>query len=87
MCAMSDDLWALAPDGQVYVCGACGKTSRNQAGFERRDNPRGGPSVAAHGWDESCMLNAILCFKKAATETEWKAVPSGWSLLAADEAR
>lgn len=41
-----------APDGQIFVCGACGKTSKSIYGDE------------LHGlgsWDESCMLNAVLC--------------------------
>lgn len=38
-----------APKGQVYVCGACGKTSKTKNGF---DTP---------GWDVSCMLHAVLC--------------------------
>jgi len=40
-----------APEGTVFVCGACGKTSRNLYG-ER---------TGLGGWDESCMLNAVLC--------------------------
>ena len=39
-----------APAGQVFVCGACGKTSNDLYGD---------PSS---GWDESCMLNAVLCY-------------------------
>jgi len=38
----------IAPEGMVWVCGACGKTTKDKYGNER-------------GWDESCMLNAILC--------------------------
>jgi len=37
-----------AKAGSVYVCGACGKKSKDLYG-------EGG------GWDESCMLNAVLC--------------------------
>jgi len=40
----------IAPEGQVFVCGACGKTSNDRYGD---------PSS---GWDESCMLNAVLCY-------------------------
>lgn len=39
----------MAPEGKVYVCCACGKTSRGLYG-----------SQSDHGWDESCMLNAVL---------------------------
>ncbi len=48
---------APAPEGQVYVCGACGKTSPTRYGFDDADR-----NVADPGWDESCMLNAVLCF-------------------------
>lgn len=46
----------MAPDGQVYVCGACGKISRTRYGFDDDDK-----NVCQPGWDESCMLHAILC--------------------------
>lgn len=75
------DLWNEAPLGQVYVCGACGKTSRNRAGFVNDGTPRGGPSVASPGWDESCMLNAVLCFERVG-DAPYEAVPEGWSALA-----
>lgn len=48
-----------APEGQVWVCGACGKTSRTRYGFDAT-NVR----VASPGWDESCMLNAVLCYER-----------------------
>ncbi len=57
----------LAATGQVWVCGACGKTSRTRYGFIDDGTGRGadytpdGERVAAPGWDESCMLNAVLC--------------------------
>lgn len=41
----------VAPDGYVFVCGACGKRSRDVFGEQR----------VSRGWDESCMLNAVLC--------------------------
>ena len=40
----------VAPDGQVYVCGACGKRSRDKYGDNAID----------HGWDVSCMMHAVL---------------------------
>jgi hypothetical protein len=46
---MSDD--QIAPEGSVWVCGACGKTAKDRYGGPN-DNPL---------WDESCMLNAVLC--------------------------
>lgn len=51
-----------APDGQVYVCGACGKTSTTRYG-------RG----ATNGWDESCMLHAVLCHVEK-MDGKWQAV-------------
>ena len=42
----------FAPDDAIWVCGACGKTATNRYGIV-------GPHT--HGWDESCMLNAVLC--------------------------
>ena len=37
----------IAPGGKIWQCCACGKMTRNRYGEEG-------------GWDESCMLNAIL---------------------------
>ncbi len=56
-----------APKGQVYVCGACGKTSPTRYGFDA-DEKR----VAPGGWDESCMMHAVLCFVDG---PPWRAVP------------
>lgn len=42
----------VAAEGTVWVCAACGKTSRDRYGEQR----------ISRGWDESCMLNAVLCF-------------------------
>jgi hypothetical protein len=41
---------AVAPEGFVYVCIACGKRSRDKYGDQASD----------YGWDESCMLHAHL---------------------------
>ena len=43
----------IAPEGCVYVCQACGKMSNDRYGFK----------PISMGWDESCMLNCILCHK------------------------
>jgi hypothetical protein len=48
----------LAPAGQVWVCGACGKRSRTKYGFY---DDGGQSSSIDYGWDESCMMNAVLC--------------------------
>ncbi len=44
-----------APEGQVYVCTACGKRSKDRYGGKAIDR----------GWDVSCAMNAVLV-----TETE-----------------
>jgi hypothetical protein len=65
---MNDDVFHLhvdAPVGQIWVCCMCGKTSKNRAGTFR----------ASPGWDESCMVNAILCFEEKGPEGQWRAVP------------
>ncbi len=54
-----------APEGQVYVCGACGKTSTTRYGLD-----------AKNGWDESCMLNAVLCYTTK-VDGKWQAAPTG----------
>lgn len=57
----------LTPEGQIWICSACGKKSRTQFGFVDDGTPRGsdvtpdGARVADRGWDESCMMNAVLC--------------------------
>lgn len=38
----------VAKEGFVFVCGACGKRSKDRFGFQKIDR----------GWDESCMLNS-----------------------------
>lgn len=38
-----------APDGMVWVCFACGKTSKNRV------------TDWTLGWDESCAFKAVLC--------------------------
>lgn len=41
-----------APEGAIWVCGMCGKTHRDRYGEGSPSTPR--------GWDESCMLHAVL---------------------------
>lgn len=41
----------IAPQGAVFVCGACGKRSRDKYGTAAIDKM----------WDSSCMLHAVLC--------------------------
>ena len=42
----------IAPEGQIYVCMACGKRSLDEYGYRALDRM----------WDASCMLNAMLCY-------------------------
>lgn len=49
---MADKEELMAPEGAVWVCGACGKVAKHMYG----DAP-GDP----YGWDEACILNAVLC--------------------------
>jgi hypothetical protein len=56
-----------APDGHVYVCGACGKVSRWRYGFDLA-----GKNDATRGWDESCAMNCGLALESAIE------APAGW---------
>lgn len=56
-----------SPEGQIFVCGACGKTSRTRMPTRS----------SAVGWDESCMLNAVLCYSEKDSNGKWRAVPQG----------
>jgi len=40
----------FAEEGQLFVCAACGKMSKDRYGDQKLNR----------GWDESCMLNCIL---------------------------
>lgn len=57
----------LAPEGQTWVCLACGKTSRTRNGWDES-----GKRVSSYGYDESCMLHAKLFLK-----TDLVLTPSG----------
>lgn len=45
----------VAKPGQVFVCMACGKRSKDRYGDSKIDP----------GWDESCMLNSYLCYEES----------------------
>lgn len=45
----------VAPEGQVYVCGACGKRSKDRYGDQKIDR----------GWDASCMMNCVLVYENS----------------------
>ncbi len=53
-----DDGNTPAPQGQVWVCGACGRTSTTRYGFK----------------DSSCVSNAVLCYDRVANARNWVAV-------------
>ena len=53
-----------APEGMIWVCGACGRTSRWRYGFDVDGNE----CEKSHWWDESCMMNAVLCYEKGGQE-------------------
>lgn len=42
----------IAPEDGIWVCVACGKTAVDRYGMEGPHSPM---------WDESCMMNAVLC--------------------------
>jgi hypothetical protein len=47
-----------APDGYVWACLACGKTSEWSYGFDDKGSSAGAKTLP--GWDESCGANAAL---------------------------
>ena len=75
----------LCADDHVWVCGACGKTSRTRYGFVDDGTSRGdnnlpdGTRVASHGWDASCMMHAVLCYRELRNGA-WVAVPTAAEL-------
>lgn len=56
----------IAPEDQIFVCGACGKTSEDMYDDAKH----------SYGWDVACMMNAVLCYKAKGPEGEWVAVDS-----------
>ncbi len=44
-----------APEGQIWVCGACGKSNNNRTRFK----------------DVSCFMNAVLCWEKEKFGEPW----------------
>lgn len=67
---MSENVYERAPEGQIYVCGACGRTSPTRSGYDAD-----GKKVASGSWDEACFLNAVLCYQRSPLSIEpWRAV-------------
>jgi hypothetical protein len=48
-----------APEGQVYLCMACGKRSKTEEGENYGTDTE-------RGWDVSCMMNCVLLSEAAA---------------------
>lgn len=67
-----DSLLEPAPEGTIYVCAACGKTSNTRSGWYS-DNTRSSDGR----WDESCMLHAVLCYKDKNPGGIWVAYNGG----------
>ena len=53
-----------APSGQVFVCMACGKRSKDIFGDMKIDR----------GWDVSCAMNCVLCYEKKDNNDKWVVV-------------
>ena len=60
----------IAPDGQIWICQACGKRSKSQFGFDAA----GKRTNLDHGWDESCMMNSVLVYEKKREGRYWPVV-------------
>ena len=45
-----------APEGKIWLCLACGKLSHTRNGYYKNDES----AAISPGWDEACMLKAIL---------------------------
>lgn len=52
-----DDGTTICPEYTIWLCGACGKLSPTKHGFDKSNNQLN------TGWDESCMLHAVLVHK------------------------
>lgn len=60
-----------AKAGQVFVCAACGKLSKDRYGNRK----------ISKGWDASCMLHAVLCYEKPTEDGMWVAVETSFPRL------
>lgn len=59
---MDPPLYQLAPEGKLYICSGCGKRALTRCGWD----VKGERTAIDHGWDESCMLSAVLVTKEEA---------------------
>lgn len=51
---MSNTKDHIAPDGKIYVCSVCRKTSVDRYGYSKKY------PETSWGWDVSCVLNSRL---------------------------
>lgn len=74
----STEVLGLATEREtVYVCLACGKRSLDRYGRQAIDR----------SWDESCMLNAALCYVDALTFEAGRVVHVGAGGVISEEAK
>ncbi|MHC4643919.1 MAG: hypothetical protein ACYTBJ_00355 [Planctomycetota bacterium] len=59
------DIDEPAPDGQIWICTACGRRSKSLLGGEH---------AIDGGWDESCMMHAALVYEEKNEDGAWVAV-------------
>jgi len=50
----------VAPPGQIWVCGICGKRAHSKWGFDVEGNS----TAVDYGYDTSCMSHAVLCYEE-----------------------
>jgi len=50
-----------APEGQIFICSACGKRSKDKYGDQKIDR----------GWDISCMIYSVLCYEEKHKDGFW----------------
>lgn len=59
-----------AKEGQIFICACCGKRSMDLYGDKAIDS----------GWDESCIMNAVLCYAEKKFDEHgvlgWEAIPN-----------
>lgn len=61
-------MFKMCKKNQVWVCSACGKTSRTRAGWNKKQEMTCDP-----GWDVSCMTHAVLCHIEKDKDGNWVA--------------
>lgn len=59
----------IAPEGFIYVCHACGKTSKDRYGYNKKY-----PGETSYGWDASCYMYSKMYKKSQLEYDEFKKV-------------